>query len=540
MIFITMSGAKSAKATKKAVKNKGTSGVAQAQLPTTNDVTMTAQSTTKQILSIMGENGDRPVTSTPVIAVSADGVGDVSDKPIQWTPEDAEAWALYVPQADELAVLKNLFGTPGADSSCGAQMVSILAERKQFQTRGALERTLKQATLAVPLDRLIEDVRKPGTLCVWPERVRDNGKWAVAKRWEGRRGLAALAEHMRSLAPSCKLALTNKHGRSALYVQVEGNELGKVLACKGVDEYQAEMLTSSTMSTMFLEITAKEDERGSITAVAFKTMRTIEARYPKLVWIGSKIPDGARMIAMLTEGEFTLGDALDYMDTGVHVVFKADGATPTQAKEIRKENAALAKSVVSKITHVLVEQGKATHGPNFLSEKEETVGDMGEDEEVEEEVRDAARRDIVAHAARADKASKTVLAKLTACKVPREGREAAAALVAKVFPQEEARADAFIEKLATIDGPGALWKATESLDPAVVEARASFAEVMRRTASTAGPKAFADQRAAVPTAANGKQRQAHGKVTFATHNTSRSYIRGDTEVIRRSGQRRRK
>lgn len=444
------------------------------------------------------------------------------------SPEGPEWWAVYAHPKDEVEIFKHLKGAaPSVYRSEGSAYISIAVFRHMVHNAADWAAIEAKAMLIVDCNKTVSDITKPGTLLVWPERTRVEGKWATAQRWAGQSALLDIATHMIAVAPNCKLGIDREHGKPVLVVQVEGAELATVLSRARMDDLQMVLFTPSTMDTMFLELTTQNERTASLLFLEIEARKALSEKYPGIVWIASSMPRGMRSIAMFP-GSFVEGDAMSYEKHGVQVRFFAEKASSASVAAGRAVNKKLVEGMTKQVTAELVSQGRAIYGADYPDDIKTTrePGGMGEDEDIDAQVRAASAKDVYAHVSRTSAATQKLLTKLTSMNVGEAGREAAAALVAKAMPSEEALAETWASNLAKISAPTEVLALADSTNPDIAQACSNYEAALRAAITRAQAKSFTP----VP------PRKA--QVTYAAPINKRTMIRGDVEILRRGPKKR--
>lgn len=401
-------------------------------------------------LASLLKDTDEPTIST--IDEGEPALPTIEELPPLWGPNDPHGWIVYVRCAHKAIVAKRLLGGPPFASFDDGRFVAFAVQRDNIPDRESWEIIREAAFLVIDERSVIEDATLPGTLLLWPERVKQSKGWAPAQRWSVERPMAAITDYIRHLVPDCKLGIEVKHGKPALAVQVKGAGLATVLSRAKCDDLQVEVCTDSTMQSMFLEVTAEERKRITIPKLMLGLQNTISAKYPDVVWIPSEIQNGARSIALFTT-DISVVESLAYTDKGVTVRFAPAADSTYSVAGNREANTRIADEAERTVARVLSVEAEE------LAKKDAEAaadGSMADDDEVPELVRVLTDKYIVERAEEVKKVCRKVLRMLTTCHLDDKERSKLMKALLDGLPSECDAADAYLQSIMNARGPADL------------------------------------------------------------------------------------
>ena len=375
--------------------------------------------------------------------------------PCVWGPTDEKYWSVVVRMSDQLRVSGLLLSVFSCTSFEKAHFVVFAISRDNIADVETWEKIQEIALLVIGGSKEIKKSTLPGMLHVWPERCRgaDKRSYGTVERWSVPDQLKRIAQLVVSVVPDCKLAVDAKFGKPVLAVQVEGTGLATIINRARAEQLQTELRTASTMSSMFLEMTAAEEHCIVIPGMMRDYIEKVTRDHPTVMWTPSHISGGSRMIALFPGGVTMLASEA-YEEDGVIVTFAPEDIKKTSAAENRITNKTIVRDTVAATTNALIEVAKDVYGSDFLERRAQPESaSMADGDQLDEEILSAARADIVQRGNRISKAMSQVMARLTRSAVHVDERESIARSLKDLMPKEEEVAmDTFIAALENARG----------------------------------------------------------------------------------------
>lgn len=326
----------------------------------------------------------RSQLETAPLAEGADIQWSLTSRFPKDTPVAHRAYKVWAqsPEAKDMIGARTQVPLHWYDDARGGIQHTILRDA-DVATADDLKAIKDVAALATRLPHTILDMNAPGIVCLWPERetkwdahlreaptkvIPDAEMSAMRKqrvihpRWNARSFIRDARALIKTLDRSAKFGVGTKYGQLALLVQLNGQNLAKVINITAREKLQWELLTTTTkgVGTAKLTVTGAAETMGSFALCAERARLDVERHFGTVVWTRSEMRGHTWTAMALLQCELTFLDTCEYEGGGCKVRFEVITQTHSVTAQKKELNAIMGTAVEEAVAARSAEAAKTS------------------------------------------------------------------------------------------------------------------------------------------------------------------------------------